>query len=1195
MRLKKLEMKGFKSFAQRVELGFETGVTAVVGPNGCGKSNIADAIRWVLGEQSARSLRGQKMEDVIFSGTDRKKPQGLAEVTIVFDNNAGMMSVPYQEVAITRRVYRSGESEYFLNRDRCRLKDVKELLMDTGIGKEGYSIIGQGRIDELLSQRGEERRLLFEEAAGIVKYRTRKEEAEKKIKQTNENLSRLKDILLELEEQLEPLRLQAEKAEKYLNLREKIRRLEVDHFLKDITKSDDGINQIRIEQQRWQQMLNEIQTELVLLERELQKSENEVQQCEAEKELIGRRIKEIETELEENHTQHRLHKQHMEHLEDQKNRLNATSGQLQLEICQEKENLLQLEEKLLHQQQGYIEQEEKMAELNERIQLESSQLLQRQNQLENNKAGIIESLNQIAGLKARIERVQALEDAAIQRQQQLQEDHTMIELEADEAQQKHQMVEAELRALKKALVMIAGEMETSEASLEEVERQLMQMEKQLYQLNQEHDQRMHRKNTLVNMEKTFEGFQRGVRNVLRAVQQNPELAGGFHGVIADLLRVPKGYETAIETSLGPALQYLVTDEESQGKKLIDFLKNKHQGRVTVLPINVIKGRALNHYEQQIIEKYEEAAACAIDLISFPSPYQSVFQNLLGRVVVTSDLDTAIRLARELKHQVKLTTIEGDLIQPGGSMTGGSVSAQQDGLLVRKREIEELGNEIHQLAEKRNLAESHIEKLKIKRSSIKAHLMEQRQEKTQREHQLVKCEGEMDHLQQQISLLTQRIQRFNQEQEQLSDHLKNLGNELKQLREELDDKEKELAGVRAEVEREVALQQQLLSQLNELKNIAGEHQVALAAHREKNKALEAEKKNVETRHQSQKMRELQLLKDIEETSSKQTDTHNAMQELKGKETVQNNKLKEEQLNLQQLQDNQNRIQKELRLKQKDRLLHNENQQRLIEKNHQAELRLSKQEWQRQQVIDRLLEYHEMNPTQAKIWLNSQSENALKPSDLPGLKQEMQLLGEVHVGALDEYRRVKERYEFLTSQEEDMLQARQSLETIISELEKHMIQQFQEQFDKIQVQFKSVFQRLFRGGNTELVLQNPEDLLTTGIDIIAQPPGKKFQHLSLLSGGEKALTAISLLFGILLVKPSPFCVLDEIEAALDDANVSRFADFLIDLSEEIQFIVVTHKKQTMERAHTLYGVTMQEKGVSSLLPLKLEEVKREMMTG
>ena len=1066
--------------------------------------------------------------------------------------------------------------------------------MDTGIGKEGYSIIGQGRIDELLSQRGEERRLLFEEAAGIVKYRTRKEEAEKKISQTNENLSRLKDILLELKEQLEPLRLQSEKAEKYLNLREKVQKLEVDLFLKDIVKADEGVEQIKKEQQGWRQMLTEIQGELSQLEKELQEAERMSQQYETEKEALEQCMKELEVEMEESHTQYRLHCQRLEHLQDQEKRMKTSSEQLEDEITREEERLHQLNGEILNQDQCCRDQEDKMAELSERINLENNQLTQRQHQLEHNKAGIIEALNQIASLKARIERVQALEDASTQRQRQLQEEYRTVDFERKEIQEKSQTAALELGDLKKSLMMVATELESSKLSLEEVEEQLAKMEQKCYRIIQEHDQRVHKKNTLVNMEKTFEGFQRGVKNLLRAVQQNPDLGKGFHGVVADLLRVPKGYETAIETSLGPALQYLVTEEEFQGKKMIDHLKKNHMGRVTVFPLNVIKGRSLNHYEQQIVEKYEDAA-CAIDLISFPSPYKAVFQNLLGRVIITKDLDTAIRLARELKHQVKLTTMEGDLIQPGGSMTGGSVSAQQDGLLVRKREIEELGNEIRELAEKRTLAETHMTTLKTQQNTIKNKQLELGQKKTQQEHQAVKREGEVDHLQQQTALLTQRLQRFNHEQNQLTDQLNHLGNELHQLRKELEEKEAALAGVRAEVEREVALQQSLMSQLDELKNLASKQQITLAAYREKTKALKSEKQSVESHRDSLKTKKSHMLQELDETKNRQNETANIMQEIKATEIVQKNRLEETQGHLAQVQTNHSRTRSHLQQIQRDRQLHNESQQSLTEKNHQAELRLSKQEWQRQQIIDRLLEHHEMNPTQAKIWLSRQGEDTLKPGDLPALKREMQLLGDVHVGALDEYRRVRERYEFLTSQEEDMLQARQSLEAIISQLEKHMIEQFQSQFNKIQTEFKTVFQRLFRGGNTELVLQNPEDLLTTGIDIVAQPPGKKFQHLSLLSGGEKALTAISLLFGILLVKPSPFCILDEIEAALDDANVSRFADFLVDLSEEIQFIVVTHKKQTMERAHTLYGVTMQEKGISTLLPLKLEEVKREMMTG
>ncbi|MDW7672307.1 MAG: chromosome segregation protein SMC [Bacillota bacterium] len=1194
MHLKKIEMKGFKSFAQRAELHFDKGITAVVGPNGCGKSNIADAIRWVLGEQSARSLRGQKMEDIIFSGTDRKKPQGLAEVTIVFDNNSALLPIPYQEVAITRRVYRSGESEYYLNRTKCRLKDVRELLMDTGIGKEGYSIIGQGRIDELLSQRGDERRLLFDEAAGIVKYRTRKEEAAKKMGQTDENLSRLKDILLELEEQIEPLKKQADKAEKYLMLREKVALLEVDAFIREYDKTKGAMTQIEREQEEWENNLHSIHQDLENVEEEEQKAVIYIEQCQQEKDTLDQRIRDIENRTEETRTLRRLKEQARDHLGEQRHRLKTDALAMQQESEKETARFLQLEQAMMQHQELILEKNEKLSALKERIVVETQQLKSRHELLEDNKAGIIETLNDIAGLKARKERIQALQDAAAERHRQLEAELDRVRQTTTVAKEQYESLMKQKMSIKQHVEKLKEEIQQQQEFVKQKEEHITSLERDIYSTSQEHDRSLHRKNTLVNMEKSFEGFQRGVKNVLRAVQQQPHLSQGFHGVVADLIRVPKGYETAVETALGPALQYLVTDEEAQAKKIIEYLKKNHQGRVTILPINVIKGRQLRNQELQSLEKYPNTT-CALDRISYPSPYQSIFENLLGRVIIAGQLDTAIQIARDFRHQIKITTLDGDLIQPGGSMTGGSVSHQQDGLLVRKREIEELGNQIHELAAKRNDLETRREQLMEDQGRLMSLLHERKQELSQEEQTAVRVESDSQGFARQLEEQRHQQQRLEDEKKQLSLHIGDLISDTQHLHNKLTEKEKTLADVRADVEKEATTQRLMQQQMEQLSQLLNQLQVEIAEHNEKGKSLATERTASEDRLQmiSKKQKtmdqEAQSIDEREAAISKEMEVLAvSIQQLL--ETIEEEQKKEQQLK--KMKEDKQQALKGLR---EDIQQLKETLEGIREKMHQAEIRLSKQEWQLQQVEEKLLEQHQFNPTQARIWLKSHSEHGLKPSDLNAFKREMLSLGDVHVGALDEYKRVKERFDFLIKQQQDMLDAKESLERIISELETHMIQQFREQFDKIQVRFNEVFQRLFHGGNTELVLQNPEDLLTTGIEIIAQPPGKKSQHLSLLSGGEKALTAISLLFGILLVKPSPFCVLDEIEAALDDANVSRFADYLVTLSSEIQFVVVTHKKQTMERAQTLYGITMQEKGISKMLTLKLQEIEENMIAG
>ncbi len=1194
MHLSKLEMKGFKSFAQRSEMNFNKGITAVVGPNGCGKSNVADAIRWVLGEQSARSLRGHKMEDIIFSGTDRKKPQGLAEVTIVFDNKSGELPVPYHEVAITRRVFRSGESEYLLNNTRCRLKDVKELLMDTGIGKEGYSIIGQGRIDELLSQKGEERRFLFDEAAGIVKFRTRKEEAEKKMVKTEENLCRLNDIILELKGQIDPLRIQAEKAERYLNLREKVTFLEVDCLIKDYDKYTSQRSVLEDEQINLRETIELILVELNKLESEKHKIESDVEGFLAEQEVLVNKIQGIKKSQEEQRTVYLLNCQKLEHLIEQKERL--TLNHTEAEHDQEKEaiKLAELSRKHENQKAQLDEMNHMLQQLNNNIHTTTLRLDERQQQLENNKAGIVETLNEISGFKAKRERLWAMSESAEERNRQL--NNEMTRLNEDLAHVSNQYDSEMKEALKvgSQVKSLVRDIESDETTISSVQEHLSAVELDLYQISKDHDQAVHRKNMLVNMEKSFEGFQRGVKNVLRAVQQNSELASGFHGVVADLIRVPNGYEIAVETALGAALQHLVTDDEQQAKRIIEYLKHQHLGRVTILPLTIIKGRMLRHNELRILEKYP-TASCAIDLISFPSPYQSIFESLLGRVIVADDLETAISIARDFNHQIKITTVEGELLQPGGSMTGGTSTKLPEGLLVRKREIEELGKEIHELAAKKKDKEKIKLELDTKRKESNQLLQEKKRLLTNLQEQNVRLESTCLNLKNQMSEKEYRFQLLQDEKDQLSDHLKQLSDDIGKLENSLKEKEETLINVQRNMDLELNEQQVIKNEISDLTKRLNTHQIEMAEMTEKEKAILSEISLVEQLHDSVIDRVRTIDEETRVVLSKKEHVLKCIEDDKKKE-------KTIELEINNATQNHDKIKQLIQTCQQALKHHMTDRDNVAKRNeetketiHQYEIKVSKIEWQVQQLLDKLREQHAFNLTQARIWLKNNHMNNVKMSDLTRLKSEMDALGDVHIGALEEFKRVQDRYEFLLQQQKDLLDSKESLINIISDLEDHMKRQFEEQFHKIQDKFNEVFQRLFHGGSTQLILQNPNDLLSTGIDIIAQPPGKKSQHLSLLSGGEKALTAISLLFGILLVKPSPFCVLDEIEAALDDANVSRFADYLISLSEGIQFIVVTHKKQTMERADTLYGITMQEKGISKLLTLKLQEIDQNMIAG
>lgn len=1193
MHLIKLEMKGFKSFAHRSTLNFEKGVTAVVGPNGCGKSNIADAIRWVLGEQSARSLRGHKMEDVIFSGTDRKKPQGLAEVIIVFDNKSGELPLPYHEVAITRRVYRSGESEYLLNNSRCRLKDVRELLMDTGIGKEGYSIIGQGKIDELLSQKGEERRLLFDEAAGIVKFRVRKEEAEKKMSRTEENMSRLQDIILEIDGQMEPLQSQAEKAEKYLELRKKVNYLEMDACVRDHKKFQDQIQAVREEKNTMQQHIDVIlRDQDQLLTSKCQLEEDEVRYLE-EREVLEKKMEMVKQRKEELNIKKMLNQQKLEHLTEKKRQLAHELETSLVELNIEKTRLKDLENMQKHHQDETRNMNGVLNGLLAHSALQEEHLNTCQKALEEKKAGIIETLTLISGLKARKERLKAMIEAAEERSTRLHDEFLSVtqSLENLEGQLHEHLTQLnkckeETRKIEKQTAELALRRDIDENEIGEIERRIDDITKQ-------YDQAHHRKNLLISMEESFEGFNRGVKNVLRAVQQKPGMEKGFHGVVADLLRVPTGYELAVETALAASLQCIVTEDEQYGIELIDYLKKQHLGRVTVLPLNVIKGKNLRDSELKILENHP-GASCALDVISFPSPYKQIFENLLGRVIIADDLNTAINIAKNFGHRIKIATIEGDLIQPGGSMTGGSTSAQPEGLLVRKREIEELGQSIYGMDTQLKALGSDLQRIVKSHNRKVERISSNRTEVNKIQEQRVWLDSTLASMGDQLEEKKHRQQLVFDERNQVIKHHQGLVSEMDMLGDQLGTLEQALKNEQEMTEKELADQDSLKQKILQLHKELNTRQIELAEMTEKGRSFSGELVMVNNLVGKTLLKIENAKKEIGDHDGLQTRLHQEIlvKEVLGKELEVEFAASFEALN------HNNQCMKSCKLRKREVSLEYETATKkasvMKDHIHQYDMKLSKIEWQLQQIVEKLREQHECNPVQARIWLKKNIRNDLKASELGPLVKEMELLGHVHIGALEEYNRVRERYRFLRQQQRDLVESKASLVNIIAELEEHMKQQFREQFDKIQMTFKEVFQRLFNGGSTELILQNPADLLATGIEIMVQPPGKKSQHLSLLSGGEKALTAISLLFGILLVKPSPFCVLDEIEAALDDANVSRFADYLISLSDTIQFVVVTHKKQTMERAGTLYGITMQEKGVSKLLTLHVQEIDQPVIS-
>lgn len=1194
MHLKRLEIKGFKSFAYRVDFQFDKGVTGVVGPNGCGKSNVTEAVRWVLGEQSARNLRGYKMEDVIFSGTDRKRPQSMAEVSIVLDNASQGLRIPYEEVCLTRRVYRSGEGEYLINGSPCRRKDVKELLMDTGIGKEGYSMISQGRIDEILSQKGEDRRLLFDEAAGIVKYRTRKEEAEKKIERTEDNLLRIKDILLELDQHLSPLSQQASKAETYLELKEKIDYLEVSEVFNSINNQKQAIEENQNRLYGVRKEMDQLVGQEESLQHALRKKEDKLE-CLRTVMIESRNLLETKkSELDENRLQQQMQMQQIQHQQQQIKTLEKTLEE-QAKIFQTVETKLDdLKKKSLYASEVQKNKEEAFRKSQELITRQKKMVAKIRNQVEENKTDVVEALKKLNSYQNQFERIHTLKETAHHRWSDLLKE---IKEKSDSLKsnkhlyRKNQDEKKRVAEQKKQLeIRISSEKEKYSRKQEEfnlMQNELMMLKQELQRITQQ-------KNLLVNLEKNFEGFQRGVKNVLKAVEEKTELSDGFHGVVADLLDVPQGYEIAVETALGQSIQFLVTEYDHQARKIIEFLRKTNQGRVTILPIKTIQVRSFKQNEYSVLSGFTEAT-CALDLVHFPEPYKSVFSNLLGRVVIAEDLEIAMKISRKFKQQIKIATLKGELIMPGGSMTGGSHSKQQDGLLLRKREIDELSHEVCRIQKKLENESGKMESIQKQVFQCKSLLEDLHKQLDELEKQDIRIASFVDNLCINVKELEGASQRLNSEKKDLEKNLSYLGSEEEKILLHREEIEKRIEAERGAVDKEIQVLKVEEENLETMLDKNTSLRVEMAEFREKNVSFQNEKKELVARKEQEYLKKeqiqvqiIQIKKDLQGVSNELDRLTKEQKQLESKQQYQKeilDKLQQEEEDYRHLRINQLGELETLRKRVESIRAHYT----------QIQMKISKKEWEVQQLLEKLALYNIDSLDEAEQRMQRPPLPSMNSYSLKGLKEEMQSLGEVHVGAIEEYRRVKERHTFLTTQKQDMEDARDSLQDIIKELEEKMVQQFELQFKKIQVSFKKVFQQLFNGGNAELVLDNPDCILQSGVDVVAQPPGKKFQHLSLLSGGEKAMTAISLLFGILLVKPSPFCVLDEIEAALDDANVGRFADFLVDLSKEIQFVVVTHKKLTMERVDTLYGITMEEKGISKLLRLKLADLDEKMIAG
>ena len=1181
MYLKRLELQGFKSFADKTILEFMPGITTVIGPNGSGKSNISDAIRWVLGEQSIKSLRGAKSEDIIFAGTQNRKSLGFAEASLVFDNNDGKLPIEYAEVTVTRRIYRTGETGYFINKTPCRLKDILELFMDTGIGKDGYSIIGQGKIDEILSNKSEDRRHIFEEAAGIVKYRSRKEDSEKKLERAKLNLLRINDILAEIENNIEPLKIQSEKAKKFLSLREELKGIEVGLFLynidlykerlEKITADEEIMNATYESEENSQKLKNEEKNNLKLeinnLIEEIEKMQNIGFESTNQIEKINSNINVSEeriNNIKENNIRY----------ETEINELNEKINELKEEEKQKiakKENLYNNKEKF---EKELKEKEEELSKL-------TTKLSSKQLEIENKKRIIEENTDNKYEMQNEINTQDVKVDSIIKNVKSKTEELDLTISELDQSRLKKSEIEQNFLDIENKRNKIKNDLSEIENKKIEADNKIKTYELQINQLGQEIRIKESRLKFLEETEKEKEGYTKSVKSLLKSAEVNEELKKGLHDVVANLINVKKEYEIAIEMALGASLQNVVTETEQDAKRLIEYLRNNNLGRVTFLPISAVNGKKLEKAHLNI----KGVIGIASDLVEYNNKYDGIFKNLLGRTVIVEDMEAGVAVAKKNSYSFRIVTLKGDIINSSGAMTGGSVQAKTVNILGRSREIEALKEELKSLnikiknkeEEKEKYIES-IEDLLETIESLETNLQEIDIEYATQKQKVELIVENVDKLVSRMDKTKQEIENLNKQKTEIIEH-------KKQLIENLENLEEEIQKLNLEVEEFVRVKKDDQTYIDNLNMDITNLKISVSSFEESEMSIdeitERIKIDIKNNTLSLESKKDQIEKNKQEEVSLKAKIDELQNDIvKIKENVKNSGSKIEELKNNKNEKNTylEKIEKEIE-EQFTRL------QDIKEQLVKIDIKKNKTSQDLEDVVNKLWEEYELTPNNADGFTKT-TDQAKTQKEVNYLRTQIRDLGSINIDSIKEYQTLKERYDFMCEQRLDLENSMSKLKNVISEMINIMKTQFKDKFKLINKNFNEVFTELFGGGKAELILEDEEDVLNCGIDIRVQPPGKKLQNMTLLSGGEKAFTAIAILFAILKINPAPFCVLDEIEAALDDVNVNRYAEYLKKFSQYTQFLVITHRKGTMEAADTVYGITMEENGISKLLSMKLK---------
>lgn len=1184
MRLKKLYIHGFKSFADRVEMTFEHGVTGVVGPNGCGKSNISDAVRWVLGEQSARQLRGSRMEDVIFNGTEKRRRMAYCEVTLTFDNEDHSLPSDYTEVAVTRRVFRTGESEYLLNGAACRLKDVVDLFRDTGIGRDGYSIVGQGRVGEILSQKSEDRRQVFEEAAGIVKYKARKSEAEKRLDNTEQNLSRIADIISELESRLEPLRLQSEDARKYLAMREEQKGLDLNVFLIRSERYQEKIAELRLTAENMRETLAQNEREQQALNERRESVQNQLSEREERaaelRESLQALIQEVEAqEGQANVLRERLAASRREQARVEDEKRAAEEGETGM-----RRRIETLEGEIAREGEAVAAREERQAALDRALEEAETAAARLETEAEDAKERVIRFMNDMGDVKSEQARLTALGEAIDRQLASLSagaEEDSRVTADLTRAVEDAEGVWDEENDRLKALNEAAREIsERTRRAGEEYERLTAESQK-LLSIKQELGSRL---KLLTEMQRDYEGYNLSVKQVLMEAERRG--GAGVHGVVASILHAPQKLERALDMVLGGTLQNVVVDRDEDAKAMIEYLKRNRYGRATFLPISSIRGRTLDMGERRVLSM-PGCVGLASEMVTYDPIYRGIVENLLGRTVIAEDLNSGIAIQRAGRYQFRLVTLDGDVMHSGGSMTGGSVQSRMTSLLSREREITESTENMKKLTEKLAQAQNQLKKGEEERAALKRERAQLFDDVHQQEIAVTRAEDHLARAREELNGHTGRAARVNEARAQLAEQKAEILSQLDALGQRRETTEDEGEALRKKAQ---ALQTSLSEKrvaLNAQRQEVGDARVALATAK---RGFEALKQDL-SRLNAQKGDAARALAEAAESllalACRLKADEEALTTEEGRLELARRGLNGAREDFQRADESRLKAQTELKEISESAERLRVATEEFTDRSHRAEMALSRAENDLEQMTARIWEDYQLTYEGAEPFRDPDFKLAESEKRLNTLRAAIRAMGPVNVSAMDEYRETSERYTELSAQRDDLERAKNDLMGIISELTGKMETQFRAQFEQLDVYFRQTFTELFGGGRAELRLEDPKDALNTGIEIVAQPPGKKLQMLSLLSGGERALTAIAILFAMLKLKPTPFCILDEIEAALDDANIDNFAEYLQTYSNKTQFVVVTHRKGTMSRCDALYGVAMEEKGVSKLMSVKLAD--------